>query len=148
MSKILDKFLGVIGVETEDEEIVDETEIQQFRGKDNMTKSKKSNLLGLPSQRQVTMILLKAKSDDEIETIAQHLKERRSVIVSFEEVDKETAQRVIDFLSGAIFSLDGTVQKVSTTTFLFATSNIDVVGQISEEEKTKTLFNCISQVKK
>lgn len=147
MSKIFDKVLGAIGFEVEEEELV-ETGESQWSETDRIKRQKKTNLLSLPTQRPVTMMLLKAQSYDEVESIAQNIKERRSVIVNFEEVEKETAQRMIDFLSGAVFALDGVVQKVSVGTFLFAACNVDVVGQINEEEREKAFFKGFSWNKK
>lgn len=139
MAKFFDKVMGAIGFEVDEEEIVENNEAQ-WPDSDRFKRQKKANLLSLPTQRPVTMMLKKAESYDEVESIAQNIKERRSVIVNFEQVDKEIAQRMIDFLSGAVFALDGTVQKVSVGTFLFATNNVDVIGQISDEEREKVYF--------
>lgn len=143
MSKLFDKVMGAIGFEVDEEEIVESID-SQWSDTDRVKRQKKANLLSLPTQRPVTMMLLKAESYDEVESIAQNIKERRSVIVNFEQVDKEIAQRMIDFLSGAVFALDGTVEKVSVGTFLFATCNVDVVGQITEEERGKAFFKGFS----
>lgn len=145
MSRIVDKFLGAMGLDVEE---VPEEPVEEAVGEREFSKSKKGQLIGLPTQRQTTMILVKARSFDEVESIAQHFKERRQVIVNLEDVDKEAAQRMVDFLSGAIFALDGTVQKVSAATFLFATSNVDVVGQICTEETDRVLAKFVSWAKK
>ncbi|MGI6686029.1 MAG: cell division protein SepF [Bacillota bacterium] len=137
MGKIFDKVLGAIGFEVEEE--IEENE-SPWPEQNRVKRQKKGNLVSLPGQRPVTMMLFKAESFNEIENIAQNLKERRPVIVNFDDVEKEVAQRMIDFLSGTVFALDGTVQKVSQSTFLFATCNVDVVGQIIEEEKERAFF--------
>ena len=144
MGKIFDKVLGVMGIEVDEEEVIDHE--SSWSEPDRVKRQKKGNLVSLPGQRPVTVMLVKAASYDEVETIAQNIKERRSVIVNFDEVEKETAQRKIDFLSGTVFALDGTVQKVSQGTFLFATCNVDVVGQIIEGEKEKAFFKGFSWV--
>ncbi|HHT64158.1 MAG: cell division protein SepF [Bacillota bacterium] len=138
MGKIFNKFLDAIGLEVNEEEIVEND--SSWPESDRVKRQKKGNLVSLPTQRPVTMMLVKANSFDEVENIAQNIKERRSVIVNFDETEKETAQRMIDFLSGTVFALEGTVQKVSQNTFLFATSNLDVIGQIIEDDKEKTIF--------
>ncbi|MCR6544537.1 cell division protein SepF [Dehalobacterium formicoaceticum] len=152
MSKILDKMMGAIGFEVAEEEEIIETTEENYAQNDREKRQKKANLLGLPSQRPVTMMLVKAESYDEVESIGQNIKERRPVIVNFDDVDKETAQRMIDFLSGAVFALDGSVQKVSMGTFLFATTNLDVVGQIAaeyvEEYKENNFFKGFAWNKK
>lgn len=147
MSKILDKFLGVIGVEVEEEETLEPVETSWVDA-EKSKRQRKNNLLSLPTPKASTMMLFKAKAYEEVESIAQHIKQRRSVIVNFEEVDKETAQSMVDFLSGAVFALDGSVQKVSLGTFLFATNNMDVMGQINEEDKEKAFFKGLAWTKK
>jgi cell division inhibitor SepF len=80
------------------------------------------------------MVLVKAKSYDELQGIAKNIKDQKVVIVNFEEMDKETAQRMVDFLSGAVFALEGQPKKVSGSTFLFSTSQVDLAGQIMDPE--------------
>lgn len=145
MSKLMDKVMNVIGFEVEEEEFIENND-SQWQETENTKRQKKSNLLSLPTQKPVTVMLVKADVYDEVESIAQNIKERRSVIVNFEQVDKEVAQRMIDFLSGAVFALEGTVEKVSAGTFLFATSNMDVMGRINEMEegKEKSIFKGFS----
>lgn len=146
MSRIVDKVLGVMGLEVDEGT---EDQVEETGGEREFPRSgRKGQLVGLPTQRQTTMILVKAKSFDEVESIAQHIKERRSVIINLEDADKDVAQRMVDFLSGSVFALDGTVQKVSAATFLFATGGVDVVGQICEEDKDKVLAKFVSWAKK
>lgn len=147
MSKMMDKFMGVLGYELDDEETITEQHKEEGIEPEEGKRNKKNNLLSLPSQRSVKMALVKPQSYNEVESIAEHIKERRPVIVNLEEVEKEVAQRIVDFLSGCVFSLEGVVQKVSQGIFFFATNNIDVINQIMEEEKEKSFFNWPSRAK-
>ena len=99
-------------------------------------KSKRAQVVSIPStaNRAMEMVLIKAKSYNDMQSIAQHIKNRKVAIVNFEDMDKETAQRMVDFLSGAVFALDGVPKKVSGSTFLFSSSNVDLSGQIMETE--------------
>ncbi len=97
--------------------------------------SKKGNLVSIPSQpKGMEMVLVRATSYDDMQAIAQHIKECRAVIVNFEELDKSVVQRMVDFLSGAVYALDGVPKKVSGGTFLFSSSNVDLSGQIMDAE--------------
>ena len=80
------------------------------------------------------MILVKAERYDDMQNIARHIKERRIVIVNFEDMPQEVAQRMVDFLSGAVFALDGVPKKVSGATFVFSSSQVDLEGNIMGEE--------------
>ena len=82
------------------------------------------------------MVLVKATSYDDMQEIANHIKDRKVAVVNFEEMDKEVAQRMVDFLSGATFALDGVPRKVSGGTFIFSSSNVDMSGQIMERDNS------------
>lgn len=104
--------------------------------------AKKTHLLTVPvrdnsrDSSSMEMVLIKATSYDDMQEIARHIKERKIAVVNFEEMDKEVAQRMVDFLSGATFALDGVPRKVSGGTFIFSSANVDVSGQIMEKDNS------------
>lgn len=61
---------------------------------------------------------------------ADHLRGKKAVIVNMENVDKAMARRVVDFLSGCAYAVDGKVKKVAQSTYLFCPHNMDVVGDL------------------
>ena len=96
-------------------------------------KGKRTNLMTIPTKDSLMeMVLVKATSYNDMQSIANHIKERKVVVVNFEDMDKEVAQRMVDFLSGAVFALDGLPRKVSGGTFIFSSSVVDLSGQIME----------------
>ena len=80
------------------------------------------------------MILLEPRAYSESQQIADHLKRRNSVVVNLKRVTSDQAKRIIDFLSGCVYSINGTMQKVGVGIYLCAPNNISVQGQISEEQ--------------
>lgn len=65
--------------------------------------------------------------------IADHLLNRRTVVLNLESTNKESARRLIDFLSGVAYSIDGNIQRVTTNTVVIVPNNVDVTGdQIGE----------------
>jgi len=101
---------------------------------------KKANLITVPNRNSVKtepgaleMVLIKATSYDDMQEIAKHIKDRKVAVVNFEEMDKDIAQRMVDFLSGATFALDGVPRKVSGGTFIFSSSSVGMVGEIMEK---------------
>jgi cell division inhibitor SepF len=74
--------------------------------------------------------LVEPTSYDEVQSICDDLKSKKPIIINFEEMDKEVAKRMVDFISGAVYALDGTIQKVSNGIVLVAPSNVDVLGDI------------------
>ena len=61
---------------------------------------------------------------------ADDLRNRKAVIVNMENVDKAMARRVVDFLSGCVYALDGTVKKIAQSAYLFCPQNMNVVGDL------------------
>jgi FtsZ-interacting cell division protein YlmF len=84
------------------------------------------------------MILLEPRAYSESQQIADHLKKRNSVVVNLKRVTSDQAKRIIDFLSGCIYAIGGTMQKVGVGIYLCAPNNVSVQGKITEEtDKSK-----------
>jgi len=79
------------------------------------------------------MILLEPRAYSESQQIADHLKNRNSVVVNLKRVTSDQAKRIIDFLSGTLYAIGGDLQKVGGGIYLCTPKNINVQGQISEE---------------
>ena len=77
------------------------------------------------------MVLFEPRSLEEAEEIARHLKQRKAAVVNLHRLQREYAQRSIDFLNGVIFALDGTIQKIGHNVILCAPKSIGVDGVIS-----------------
>ena len=142
MAKLLDKIGNVFFQPEEDyeEEVLEEIEEPQPKDvfeEPDFRRNKKSQVVSMPTsatKKTLDMVLVKAKSYDDMQGIAKNIKERKVVIVNFEDMDKETAQRMVDFLSGAVYALNGMPRKVSGSTFLFSSSQVDLHGQIMDGE--------------
>ncbi len=81
------------------------------------------------SNKQEVVLFHPANFND-TSTAADHLRSKKAVIVNMENVDKAMARRVVDFLSGCAYALDGKVKKVAQSTYLFCPHNMDVVGDL------------------
>ena len=79
------------------------------------------------------MILLEPRAYSESQQIADHLKNRNSVVVNLKRVTADQAKRIIDFLSGCIYAIGGTMQKVGVGIYLCTPKNVNVQGKISED---------------
>ncbi len=84
------------------------------------------------------MILLEPRAFSESQQIADYLKKRNSVVVNLKRVTSDQAKRIIDFLSGCIYAIGGTMQKIGVGIYLCAPRNVNVQGKITDEsEKSK-----------
>lgn len=81
------------------------------------------------------MILLEPRAYSESTQIADHLKARNSVVVNLKRVTSDQAKRIIDFLSGCIYAIGGTMQKIGIGIYLCTPKNVNVQGQISDDSE-------------
>ena len=93
-------------------------------------------VLNMNSGKQ-EVVLFHAKTFDDAAKAADELCKRKAVILNMENVDKALTRRVVDFLSGSVYALDGRVKKVAQSTYLFCPHNMDVVGDL-ENIKAET----------
>ncbi len=143
---IMEKVWGLLGVEPEreldddenegfdyirDEDIPDdddETEDRKIWGRKN------NKVVNMPQPGQVKMVICQPTTFEQAENICSLLKEKKSIIVNLEYVNKDVARRIVDVVSGAVHALDGNLQKVSNAIFLVAPYNYDITNEMAREE--------------
>ncbi len=76
------------------------------------------------------VVLFHAKTFDDAAKAADELRKKKAVILNMENVDKALTRRVVDFLSGSVYALDGSVKKIAQSTYLFCPHNMDIVGDL------------------
>ncbi len=146
--KLMDKFLGIIGFE---EELAEEDERYQdpkIREEEDIfpASKKKGQVLNLHAQRQLKVVVAEPKVFEDVQNLADNLKNRRPVIINLEKADTELARRIVDFISGAIYALNGNFQKVGNNIFLVVPSNMDIQSEIGEHLKDRGLFPWVNKV--
>ena len=88
----------------------------------------------MPQTQQVRMVISQPTTFEQSDEICSFLKEKKSVIVNLEYVNKDVARRIVDFISGAVHGLDGHIQKVSNSIFLIAPFNYEIANEMAREE--------------
>lgn len=83
------------------------------------------------------LILLEPRAYSESQQIADHLKNRHTVVVNLKRVTSDQAKRIVDFLSGCVYAIGGDLQKIGGGIFLCAPNNMDVQGKISNDTEDK-----------
>ncbi len=86
------------------------------------------------------VVLFHAKTFDDAAKAADELRRRKAVILNMENVDKSLTRRVVDFLSGSVYALDGRVKKVAQCTYLFCPHNMDVVGDLENLQSETEIY--------
>ena len=90
------------------------------------------------SSNALEMKVVKPERFDEVSIIGEHLLARRTVVLNLEETNKETTRRIIDFLGGVVFAIEGQVKKVANATYVVTPKNVDVSGDQAEAPAEET----------
>lgn len=163
---IINKFMDMIGInsnqEIEDYEDINEMENSEvhnsenenfyeksaFRGRrtfsdieqENPYSSKNVQTKVIPMNTAISsskMVISQPTCYEDVESIGEYLKNKKSVIINLENVGKEDARRILDFLSGATFMIEGTIQKVSNLIYLMAPKNVEIQNDIEKSQYNK-----------
>lgn len=138
MNKIWD-FLGIENAE-ETEELEDRAYDYDYEEEEEETEGinkifgRKPKVVNMPQTQQIKMVISQPTTFEQSEEICNYLKERKSVIVNLEYVNKDVARRIVDFISGAVHALDGHIQKISNSIFLIAPTNYEIANEMAREE--------------
>ena len=87
------------------------------------------------------MILLEPRAYSESQQIVDHLKARNTVVVNLKRVTSDQAKRIVDFLSGTIYAINGSIQKIGGGIFLLTPNNVNIQGSISDEKEGKDIHD-------
>lgn len=137
-SNLMNKVWGFLGIEQEDNDeeyevdnYVDEPEEEEEEEKKGLFGRK---VVNMPQSNQIKMVISQPTTFEQSEEICQFLKERKSCIVNLEYVNKDVARRIVDFISGGVYALNGHIQKISNSIFLIAPANYDIANEMGREE--------------
>ena len=138
MNKVWDLF-GMDPAEDKEEEDVYNNLDEEYNQEEDIDEKRvwgkrSSKIVSLPQIQQVKMVISQPTSFEQSEGICDLLKEKKSIIVNLEYVNKDVARRIIDVISGAVHALDGHIQKVSNSIFLIAPYNYDITNEMAREE--------------
>ena len=143
-STFMNKLYGIFGnredEEFEDDDTVnlndyyDEEEEEDDETEKGFFGTRRSKIVNINQTQQVKMIISKPTSFEQTEEICECLKQKKSIIVNLEYVNKDVARRIVDFMSGAVQALDGHIEKISNSIFLFAPMNYDISSESTKEE--------------
>ena len=140
---IMNKVWDFLGVDTANDEEVEndneniygyEREEEPEEVEEKGLFGRKSKVVSMPQPQQIKMVITQPTSFEQSEEICNYLKEKKSIIVNLEYVNKDVARRIADFISGGVHALDGHIQKVSNAIFLVAPVNYEIASDLAREE--------------
>lgn len=137
---IVSKFKSMFLLDDEyeyKEEVVQESTEQETKNtkpsvKENPIQSTNNNIVSLQSvQKSSKVILLEPRAYSDAQEIADHLSNKRAVVVNLQRIQHDQGLRIVDFLSGTVYAINGDIQRIGTDIFLCTPANVDVSGNIS-----------------
>lgn len=147
MANILNKMLDFVGWETQEvqQEPYDEEEMEEVSAKNEKfaaasSKKNQGKVLNLNNSATTKVVVVSPQNINDAKEICDHLRANRSIVMNVENIETAVAQRIVDFLSGAVYSLDGNIQKVSSGIFLATPNSVDILGEIKYDIHNKGIF--------
>lgn len=128
----MNRIMGFFGMSDDDEHYEEEEDAVLARGK--------NNVVSLHTQKNIRLVLFEPRSYEDSQEIADNLKCHRPVVVNLQLVRRDQAMRIVDFLSGTVYALGGSIQKLGPHIFICAPANVDIQGTITEMIEEKELF--------
>ena len=142
---IMEKVWNLFGMDQaedrDDEELenYDDEELENYEEEEEQEERrlwgrKNNKVVSMPQVQQVKMVISQPTTFEQATNICDLLKQKKSVIVNLEYVNKEVARRIIDVVSGAVYALDGHMQKISNSIILIAPYNYDIENENARDE--------------
>lgn len=146
MANVMNKIWNMFGMNVDSNDSDDEENDNEYYNTidDNVDDEEAKGLFGRKasknqgSTQQVRMVILQPTEFESAEEICDLLREKKSIIINLEYVNKDIARRIIDVVSGAVHVLDGHMQKISNSIFLVAPYNYDIASDAKEETRSKS----------
>ena len=99
-----------------------------------------AKVVNLNNNSAMQVILVKPDRFDTVSDIADHLRDKKSIVLNLESTNKDVARRLVDFLSGVAYALDGKIKKVAISTYILTPYNVEIVGDLVEELENSGIY--------
>jgi len=99
-----------------------------------------NKVVNIHATTQLSVVLVKPERFENAAEIADHLRDKRTVVLNLEQTNKDIARRILDFLSGVAYAQDGKIKKVAVNTYLITPYNVDLLGDLIDELENNGLY--------
>ena len=103
-------------------------------------KKKENKVVNIHTTTAVQVVLSKPERFEQAAEIADHLREKRTVVMNLETTNKDVARRLVDFLSGVAYANDGKIKKVAINTYIITPYNVDIMGDLIDELENNGVY--------
>ncbi len=101
---------------------------------------KRNKVVNINATTQLKVVLVKPERFEDASTIADHLNNKRTVVLNLESTNKEVSRRLVDFLSGVAYANNGQIKRVANSTFIITPYNVDIMGDLLDELESNGAF--------
>lgn len=137
----MEKFKEWAKVEEDDEdEFEDFAPSKDDDNKRDAAPRRDNRVVNIHTTTQLQVVLVKPERYENATEIADHLKEKRTVVLNLESTNKEAARRILDFLSGVAYTNDGQIKRVANNTYIITPYNVDLKGDLIDELENNGLY--------
>ena len=131
--------------EDEDEELEDFEEPARssrdaFEDRRVKVEDRRNKVVNIHATTQLKVVLVKPERFENASEIADHLKDKRTVVLNLESTNKDVARRLIDFLSGLAYAGEGKIKKVAANTYIITPYHVDIEGDLIDELENNGLY--------
>lgn len=102
--------------------------------------SKRNKVVNINATTQLKVVLVKPERFEDASTVADHLNNKRTVVLNLESTNKEVSRRLVDFLSGVAYANNGQIKRVANSTFIITPYNVDIMGDLLDELESNGAF--------
>ncbi len=99
-----------------------------------------NKVVNIKAATQLQVVLVKPDKFEDASAIADHLRDKRTVVLNLESTNKEIARRLLDFLSGVAYANEGKIKKVAISTYIITPYNVDILGDLIDELENNGLY--------
>ena len=97
-------------------------------------------VVNIHATTQLQVVLVKPERYENASEIADHLRDKRTVVLNLEKTQKDVARRLLDFLSGVAYAQEGKIKKVALQTYIVTPYNVDIMGDLIDELENNGLY--------
>ena len=111
-----------------------------YSGGETEEERRSNKVVNIRAATQLQVVLVKPERFENASEIADHLREKRTVVLNLESTNKEIARRLLDFLSGVAYANEGKIKKVAISTYIITPYNVDILGDLIDELENNGLY--------
>jgi cell division inhibitor SepF len=125
----------------------DDEDLQEFiprrepaNAREAAVPGRNDKVVNIHTTTQLQVVLVKPDRFETASEIADHLREKRSVVLNLESANKEISRRLVDFLSGVAYAQDGKIKRIASGTYIITPYNVDIMGDLIDELENNGLY--------